>query len=256
MTAHVPETRRLVKDIQACLGFYTRLPARVALVPRFADAQWAAPVVGLIIGTLCGIVLWLTVWVGLPAGLASALTLAFGALLTGALHEDGLADVADGFGGGRTAEDKLSIMKDSRLGSYGGLALVLSVLARWSALVALAAVDPLVCFIALIAAHGASRAAIPMFMVRLPSARRGGLADGVGRMEPRTAAIALVIGFALLLPGGLLFACVAALTIAGLFVSLEKLALKQVGGQTGDVLGALQQGCEIAVLAVAAALLV
>lgn len=255
MTTHTSEIR-LFRDIQVCLGFYTRLPVKAVVVPRFADAQWAAPVAGLSIGALCGIVLWLTTVVGLPAGIAAALTLAFGALLTGALHEDGLADVADGFGGGHTAEDKLSIMKDSRLGSYGGLALVLSVLARWSALVTLAAVDPLVCLIALIAAHGASRAAIPMFMVRLPSARRGGLADGVGRMELRTAGIALAIGFAVLLPGGLMFACVAALTIAGLFVSLERLALRQVGGQTGDVLGALQQGCEIAVLAVAAALLV
>jgi adenosylcobinamide-GDP ribazoletransferase len=256
MTVRPPDPVLMLRDIHACLGFYTRLPVEAALVPRFAAAQWAAPVVGLIIGLFCGIILCLANALALPAGIAAAVTLAFGALLTGALHEDGLADVADGFGGGRTTEDKLAIMKDSRLGSYGGLALVLSVLARWSALVALCAAGPLIAVVGLAAAHGASRAPIPMFMVRLPSARQGGLADRVGRMEVKTAGIALAIGFVILLSGGITFAIVAALAVIGVFVSLERLALKHVGGQTGDVLGALQQGCEIAVLTVAAVLLV
>lgn len=256
MTSRLQAPDMLLRDIAACLGFYTRLPVRAAPARSFAAAQWAAPVAGAVVGLASGLLLWLCLALGLPHALAAVFALAFGIALTGALHEDGLADVADGFGGGRTRDQKLEIMKDSRLGSYGALALVLSALARWSALVALAGAAPLTMVLALTAAHAASRAPIPLFMLRLPSARTGGLADGVGRMDGKTAAVALALGFVLLFASSPVFALVAALSVAVLFYFLERLAKRQIGGHTGDVLGALQQGGEIAVLAAAAALLV
>ena len=248
----------LLRDIAACIGFYTRLPVPDAGEgrPDFASAQWAAPVAGAVVGFVVGLVFWLDLALGVPAMIAAAIALAAGLALTGALHEDGLADVADGFGGGRDREAKLEIMKDSRLGSYGALALILSLLARWTALITLSALSAPALILAIVAAHAASRAAIPVMMARVPPARPGGLSAGIGRVEPKTAMTAAAIGLALLLPGGFWFALAATVVLACVFLLAERLALGQIGGQTGDVLGALQQGGEIAVLTVAATLLV
>src|SRR5690606_40192087 len=112
-------------------------------------------------------------WLGLPSGPAAALALAAAMLMTGCLHEDGLSDVADGIGGGSTRERKLEIMRDSRIGSYGTAALVISLLLRWSALAALA--GPAQVFAAFIAAHCASRALPGALMHVLPPARADGL---------------------------------------------------------------------------------
>ena len=245
----------LRRDLAACLGFYTRLPVGGEPVPSFAQAQWAAPLAGAMVGLVVGLVLVGGALIGLTAGIVAAVALAASALLTGALHEDGLADVADGFGGGRTVDDKLAIMKDSRIGTYGAIALVLSLLARWSALAALAGVHAMLVIWVLVAVHTASRAPIPLFMGRLPAARPGGLSAGVGAVPAVTAYVALAIGAVVLLPLGPAFVLAAILLLAVLFVSLERLAMRQIGGHTGDVLGALQQGGEIALLALAAALL-
>lgn len=241
-------------DIAACVGFYTRLPVRQVDRP-FAATQWAAPVAGALVGLCVGIVSWLALALGLPATLAAAFALAAGTALTGALHEDGLADTLDGFGGGRDREARLAIMRDSRIGSYGALALGLSLIARWAALSALAATSPATALVAAIAAHAASRAALPALMASLPPARPDGLAAGVGRIDAATARIAAALGLAFLLPGGFAFAVVAALLVAGLAFLVARLALARIGGQTGDVLGAAQQAGEIAVLAAAAAIL-
>jgi adenosylcobinamide-GDP ribazoletransferase len=120
------------------LGFYTRLPVvfRGGEARAFADSQWAAPLAGAVVGLICGVGLWVSVLLGLPATVAAALALALGVALTGALHEDGLADTADGFGGGRSREEKLAIMRDSRSGAFGVVAICLSLLIRWAALAA------------------------------------------------------------------------------------------------------------------------
>lgn len=256
MATSPPDPKALLADIGCCIGFYTRLPVPEPGARDFAAAQWAAPVAGAVVGLAVGLTLWLTHGLGLPATLAAAVALAAGALLTGALHEDGLADVADGFGGGGSRERKLEIMKDSRLGSYGAIALILSLLARWSALAALAGSGAFSMIVAVIGAHAASRAAIPAFMARVPPARPDGLSAGVGRVGNQIALYAAAIGFLLLLPAGLAFALVCALLVLALSLVLERLALRQIGGQTGDVLGALQQGGEIVVLAAAAAMLI
>jgi adenosylcobinamide-GDP ribazoletransferase len=186
--------------------------------------------------------------------LAAVLAVAAQVLLTGGLHEDGLADVADGFGGGRSRADKLRIMRDPRLGSFGALALVLALLARIAALIALA--GPALAGAALVAAGAVSRAGLPAIMASLPPARDDGLAAGAGRPHPLRAAAAAAIGallaFALLPPGAAAGGLIGA---AGALLLIAHLARRQLGGYTGDVLGAAQQLAEIGFLLGALALM-
>jgi adenosylcobinamide-GDP ribazoletransferase len=172
-------------------------------------------------------------------------------LVTGALHEDGLADTADGLGGGATRERKLEIMRDSRIGTYGVAALAFSILLR---VATLAALPPGLAVAALIAAHMAGRAMIPQFLGSLPPARDDGLSANVGAVGERTAAIALSIAVvALLVLLGPMAALVAGTVLAAWFLVLKALAQRQLGGHTGDICGALEQGGEILVLLAAAA---
>lgn len=242
-----------LSDLAACVGFYTRLPVATLGTPSedFARAQWAAPLAGAVVGAICGAALLIAVWAGLPALVCALLAVAATMLVTGALHEDGLADTADGLGGGATRERKLEIMRDSRIGTYGVAALIFSVLLRVAALAVLSAG---LAVTALIAAHMAGRAMIPHFLGSLPSARTDGLSAGVGAVGERTAVIALAIGAAaLILLLGPMTALVAATLLAAWFVFLKALAQRQLGGHTGDICGALEQGGEIFVLLAAAA---
>lgn len=232
----------LLRDVAACIGFYTRLPLPAFGMPErgFAAAQWAAPVAGCLIGAAGGLVLLFSLWLGLPATVAAALALAATMALSGALHEDGLADVADGFGGGTTRESKLAIMRDSRIGTYGVAALVLSILLRWSALTALASAA----LPALIAAHAVSRALMPALMALQPPARDDGLSAGTGKPDGRAVFFALVIGGGVLFVAGTGLFLIAAPLLALCLFLVKRLAERQIGGQTGDVLGALQQAGE------------
>ncbi|MBC9180481.1 adenosylcobinamide-GDP ribazoletransferase, partial [Pseudoroseomonas ludipueritiae] len=133
--------RSLLADFSAALGLLTRLPT--GWLPQhnsaagFARSIWAYPLVGLGIGAAGGAVMAAGLWLGLPPLVAALWSLAATLLLTGGFHEDGLADTADGFGGGRDRARKLEIMRDSRIGSYGVLALVLALGLRAAALAAL-----------------------------------------------------------------------------------------------------------------------
>ena len=184
-----------------------------------------------------------------PAALLAVLA---GIVLTGALHEDGLADTADGFIGGHDRDQRLAIMRDSRHGTFGVLAIVFSVLLRAAALAGIG--EPIHAGLALIAAHAASRAALPVAMRALAPARADGLGAAAGR--PRAAlaigalAIGLLITLAALGPGRGLMAF--ALAGAAIF-AMGVLAHRQIGGYTGDVLGAFQQIGEIVMLLTAAA---
>jgi adenosylcobinamide-GDP ribazoletransferase len=173
-------------------------------------------------------------------------------LLTGGLHEDGLADMADGMAYGRDREQKLAIMRDSRIGTYGVCALTLSLMLRVSALAAIA--RPGAVALALIAAHAAGRAALPACMRFIPPARSGGLSAAAGRPPVPGVAAALLLGVAALGLALGVTRALAALTLAAVAVlMMARLAVRQIGGQTGDVLGATEQLVEIAVLMVAAA---
>ena len=247
--------RRIAEDIAFCLVFFTRLP-----LPAFdfggrtlAQAMWAAPLVGVAVGLIAALAYVVALSLGVPVHVAAALALAATMLATGCLHEDGLSDVADGFGGGKTRERKLEIMRDSRIGAYGASALLMSALIRWSAIATLA--NPLYACSALIAAHAASRALLPAFMHLAPPARQDGLGAGAGTVAADTAYIALAIGAVALLALGVSGLVAAAIVLALIFYGFRALCLRQIGGQTGDTLGALQQAGEIAVLVVAAAIL-
>jgi adenosylcobinamide-GDP ribazoletransferase len=172
---------------------------------------------------------------------------------TGALHEDGLADVADGFGGGTTRERRLEIMRDSRIGAYGGAALVLALALRIGALATLLDRTGYAAATGLILAAALSRVAALAPMVLLPPARPGGLSASVGRPDRASLATALVLGAVLAVlavPLGLPLGGVALMILcAGLAaLALVRLARARIGGQTGDVIGACQQVSEIAAL--------
>lgn len=251
----LPPFRVIRDDIALCLVFFTRLP-----LPHLdfgnrslAASIWAAPVAGFAVGFIGALAFAISAWLGLSPAIAAALALASTMLTTGCLHEDGLSDTADGFDGGKNRERKLEIMRDSRIGAYGASALIMSALLRWSAIAELH--HPASVFCGLIAAHVASRALIPAFMHVLSPARADGLAAGAGIVSRDTAIITVPIGVAALLLLGLSGALAAVMVLAGVFVLMRRLCLKQVGGQTGDTLGALQQTGEVSVLLVAAAIL-
>jgi adenosylcobinamide-GDP ribazoletransferase len=245
----------IIDDIAACLAFYTRLPVPHSGTEgrNFAEAQWAAPVAGLAVGLISGFVFVGADFLGLPSTVAAALAIASSILVTGALHEDGLSDTADGFGGGKTRQRKLEIMRDSRVGTYGAVAIVLSILLRWSALAAFA--PPSLAFYGLVAAHTAGRAMMPVFMRLVPPARTDGLSATAGTIPDFAARLAGLIGGAALFFLGLAGAILAALALVVLLFLLRRLCERQIGGQTGDVLGAVEQLSEIAVLLIACAIL-
>ncbi len=240
-------------ELTTGLAFSTRLPLRHAAPiggAALKQALWALPVAGLVVGIIGAVVYALAYRLALPAWSAAALAVAASLAATGCLHEDGLADTADGFGGGNTREQKLDIMRDSRIGTYGVCALVLSILIRIGAVASLD--DPGTVAAALIAAHCAARAAMPVLMFFVAPARSDGLSADVGQPQGARAGIAAALGIIALLFGlGLAHAVAAAIVLAIVVALMALLSVKQIGGQTGDVMGALEQIGEIAVLLVA-----
>jgi adenosylcobinamide-GDP ribazoletransferase len=180
------------------------------------------------------------------------MTLAATLLLTGAIHEDGLADTADGLGG-RTREQKLEIMRDSRIGTFGACALAISLFLRWSTIADIA--EPRFVALALISAHVAARACLPAFMSLVPPARTDGLSSGAGSPPSSSVVAALLLGaVCLLFSFGLTGTVVALLMLALIGFMLARITTRQFGGQTGDVLGAMEQLGEAAILLIAASL--
>jgi len=238
-----------IDDVRTAVAFLTRVPMPHPdgpLPPNFIRAHRAFPLVGAMIGLCVGAVYLALLAIGLPGLGAAACALGASALLTGGLHEDGLADVADGFGGGRDKAAKLEIMRDSRLGTYGALILLVAFAAKLSALAALprSAVLP-----ALAAAHALGRGILPAMVMTMPYARADGLAASAGRPDTATVAIALALALAVDV-AALHFtdAIGAALLAVASGAGMAALAHRQIGGQTGDVLGGAEQVCETAVL--------
>jgi len=250
----VGHLRDWTRDISLAVGLLTRVPMPhpVSAAPDgMARAQRAFPLVGALIGLVVGVIDRCLLAVGVPALAAAALALGASAALTGALHEDGLADVGDGFGGGRDRVAKLSIMRDSRLGTYGAIVLLVGFAARLSALASI----PVVAIVpALVVAHALARAAIPVLAANMPFARDDGLGKSAGRPDIASAMTAVVIAVVLAL---LCLPAKAALlavvvTVAGA-ATMAALAWRQIGGVTGDVFGAVEQVVETAVLVMLAA---
>lgn len=238
----------LVADILSAFGLLSRLPLPQARRHRAASA-WSWPLVGLVIGGMATAVAVAADLAGLPLGAAAALYLATGMMATGALHEDGLADTCDGLFGGWTRERRLEIMKDSHIGSYGTLGLIVSQLALWS-LVGQALSEDL--WAVLVAGPVLSRAPMAVLMAALPNARGSGLSQGVGRpgWQPALIGSALAIALALGVTQAPLKVAVATLAVALVVAVLGAEARRRIGGQTGDILGASQQLALITALAV------
>ncbi len=249
--------RRQLGLLACAVQFLTRLPT-----PPLSGFKpdWIArsaryfPLAGQLVGLICAGV-WLAAsrfWPGLPA---AVITVGAGVLITGGFHEDGLADTADGLGGGGDPARRLAIMKDSRIGSFGALALAVVLMLRVSLLATLA---PVTGALALIAVNGAARAAAVVVMAAMPyvgdpdSAKVKPAPQGVTWAE---AAVAVALGaWPLLLlgaPHALLSVALAAVAVIG----MAAMARRLIGGVTGDVLGCVEQLAEATLMMGAAATL-
>ncbi len=240
-----------LRDIAASIGLLTRLPVPVDFEvarARSSISCWAYPLVGALVGLIAGCVAYLASAIGLPNGIAALLGVISLMLITGGLHEDGLADCADGFWGGATKQRRLQIMKDSTVGVYAILALMSIIGLRWLGLEAVGQTQ----LIATFAGIGAiSRLPLVIGLHMIPNARGSGLSSDVGTAPASSLAIASVIAILLALLcfglAGLLIIFVAVAASIGVFA----VALRKIGGQTGDVLGASQQIAEVsAILAI------
>jgi adenosylcobinamide-GDP ribazoletransferase len=238
------------------LVFLTRFPARYASFSSGkslgADAH-AFPLAGILAAMPAALVLIVTDALGLSPLVAATLAVGTLVLTTGALHEDGLGDVADGLGGHHERERAIAIMKDSRVGTYGALALFLSVALRIELVAELVDADRDGAALALLAAAAVSRGAMTWLWSALPSADIGGLADRMGRPARATGRRALLVGDGLFLVlGSLAFGILptlAGLALGGLVLLwFRGFIRRRLGGQSGDCLGAAQQMTEIAAL--------
>jgi adenosylcobinamide-GDP ribazoletransferase len=241
-----------VRRLAVAVAFLTALPLRVEAGAReVGRAALCFPVVGAALGVALASVGTLLAR-ALPAPLVAVLVVAASALATGALHLDGLADTADGLGGGRDAEHALRIMKDHAVGAYGATALLLSVLVKVAALHALFAGGAAYTWLTV---AGALSRWVTVPLARLPSARASGLGAAVsahvGRFEVG-GATAIALGVAVALAGAR--GAVAAAAVAALGVAFGALCRRRIGGVTGDTLGAAAEASEALVLVLAVGL--
>ncbi len=228
--------------------FLTRVPLggfHTASTPLSATV-WVFPVVGALVGLVGGLMFTAFDWAGAPVWISAIAAISAMYALTGGLHEDGLADVADGFGGGISRDRKLAIMRDSRIGTYGVSALIFSIGFRVAALTSIAESGFTV--FALILAGAISRSAIGPVMALLPQARLDGLSAVAGQPRSSQAWLGVAIAFAIAwgfaeLSDVLVAICVTAVVVT----AVATIAKRQIGGQTGDVLGAVAQVAEVAV---------
>lgn len=273
-----PFVLRFCRHFLLCVQFFTRIPVTGALAAwvGYSPAMLRAsaghfPGVGALVGLLVAVFTALLLMALPSTGSAPLVAAALGTvltvLLTGAFHEDGLADVADGLGGSHDRQRALEIMKDSRVGSFGAIAVVLVLLSKVALLALLGDVSGPLLVLALLVAHVASRT-WPLLTIRLlvhvgdaAGSKSKPLADQISPGALRTGAVWLLLtlllvvtvqvtwNFVAVSPGnaGLLYALINAL-IASLaaWVVLTRWFHRRLGGFTGDCLGATQQVCELA----------
>lgn len=246
--------RGLWRDFLIALSFLTRLPVVSVKNTQTILGLRTFPLVGIVVGGLGAVGLTLADAAGLSPFVASAVAVVVMIALTGGLHHDGLADVADGFGGGQTQAEKLTIMRDSRIGSYGVLALVGTFALQVFALADFESVGW--ASAALVGAAVLSRFALLVVLYQLPNARNEGLGAYAAGVSPRilkqAALTTGVIGLCVL-PFGVFVACL--IFVAGALAFFMGIAHLQIKGQTGDVCGAAQQICETVALLVLASFL-
>jgi adenosylcobinamide-GDP ribazoletransferase len=261
-----PTVTGWLEDSLTCLAFFTRLPLvsdeeRHRSPPDMSHAARAVPVAALAVGIIVALALAIGHLIGLTGLVAATLAVATGILATGALHEDGLSDTADGLGGGWTKKARLEIMRDSRIGTYGALGLGLSLIARIGAITGIMQRGGLLAaMLIVITAEIVSRSAAVWILWRLPAARRSGLSAKTGRPDDPAAlqcfTLTGIAAFLLMATAAGVLATAFALAAAGLAtLAMTALARHALGGQTGDIAGAAQQAALIAFLFAALAAL-
>ncbi|MGH6926307.1 MAG: adenosylcobinamide-GDP ribazoletransferase [Propylenella sp.] len=244
--------RRLPDDTLIALAFFSRVPLgqpTATLDLEKGAAGW--PIAGLVLAIVPAVLFLIARAADFPPLVAAVLVLALFAALTGAMHEDGLADTFDGFGGDRTREEKLAIMRDSRLGTYGALALFFTLVVKLAALSSIG-LRPGLAALAIICAAVISRTLALWHWRDTPPARTDGMAQAAGRPDylafavglavGAVAALALLVGFGLAALIGVLMAAAG----VGIFSAFTA---RQIGGHTGDTVGAAQQIAEALLLA-------
>ena len=245
------------RDTARALGFLTRFPIPGHYFEGGAQpvsqASGAFPLAGLIAALPAALFLLIAPWLTVPPLLAAVIAVAISIGVCGALHEDGLADTADGLFGGKDTLDRLDVMKDSRNGTFGTLALVLSLAVRIAALAAIASESSLSAAFALLCASAASRTALVWHWFELPNARPGGTADQAGTPDRGQLNFALVTGmplafFLAFLAAGIDSVVLMASLIALSAIFFVRLCREKIGGHTGDTLGAAAQIAEISAL--------
>ncbi|MBY3598657.1 adenosylcobinamide-GDP ribazoletransferase [Rhizobium bangladeshense] len=252
-------------DTARAVAFLSRLPMPPALFKgydgRLGRLVRAFPLAGLVIGFIPALALLILSGIRADPLVAALIALSVQALATGALHEDGLADTADGIGGGKNREQSLLIMKDSRIGTYGAIALILSFAVRAAALAAIVRnSSPLAAALAVPAVAALSRGAIAWHWQRLPPAKVDGVAASTGQPNEAAMQFALVsaglLAALLIWPAFGLQPLVASLLASGAAgFAFTAVIRRKLAGHTGDTLGAMQQICEIATLCALATVL-
>lgn len=252
----------IIIDTARALGFLTRIPVPSRYFEEddgsFVRTSRAFPLAGLISALPVAAAVFLGTCFGVSSLLIASLAIAVSIGLAGALHEDGLADVADGFLGGKDRTDRLKIMKDPCNGTYGTLALIVSFALRVSAVSTIVTTSPWSAALALIASGVAARTALVWHWVALPSARPGGTADKVGQPDEESLTFAIITGVSLVLLTTFFAAGVNACILLLVFVSASSIGFvhlcrDKIDGHTGDTLGASAQIAEIAALMALAA---
>ena len=245
-----------VAELLAALHFLTRLPIPfLKTAPRvpLAQAMRQFGIAGGLIGAVLGLTLSVIGVLHLPALMTASFAVAFGLLVTGALHEDGLSDTADGLGGGTTRERRLEIMRDSRIGSYGATALCLALICRAGAYTGLLGLVYWQAILILAACGAFSRAMVVDLMWATRAARSDGLSILAGRPNRNSALFAIITAGVLALWAGAYIAPMAGIEAIAVALAVTAImrwfATKLIGGQTGDVCGATQVLCELGMLA-------
>lgn len=248
----------LITETARAISFLSRLPVPNRFFAGYDGSLRrtvaAFPLAGLVIALPAALTLGLLSVARVEPVLVALVTIALQIVLTGALHEDGLSDTADGLGGGRSREKALAIMKDSRIGTYGALALILGVALRVASLaIVVEALPGWAAALALLATATFSRALLVWHWSSLPPARTDGVAAAAGTPDPDAVRTALVLGTVLAAVLGLLALPFHGWFAAGLIAAATVSAFtrhvgKRLGGHTGDTIGASQQLCEIAFL--------
>lgn len=241
---------KIVTNLALTLAFFSRIPLpsslgnRISHDAKLGEAAAFFPIAGLILSIPVAVI-WFVASSYLPATIAAGLALGLSLLITGGLHEDGFADCADGLGATPNRERALEIMRDSRIGTYGSLALILSIGLRWAAL---ASLGPISGVLAIVICNAGSRSAMTIAMQFSQYARPEGLGKQANTIRQNDFIAAIIIAFLIAIFCGWFWGAIAlSLAYLASWLFLKRIE-HRLGGYTGDGLGGMEQIAEITIL--------